>query len=195
LFGIYAGPPTHLPTPPPTTPTPLSRLITSLQKAIEATAFYNNVSYSFAAVSDKFTAAAAAGFNDHKTGSQVTIESLYPVGSVTKPYTAVAAMQFVDQGLLDLDSPVHRLLDPWLQTQSPPTTLLQLWNNDSTIENVTSRHLLGMQAGFSDYNDAVLKNWTINNPGGNISPMDFIRQLNKAFMFKPGQGAAYSGTH
>ena len=131
-----------------------------------------------------------------KAGSQVTTESLYPCGSVTKPYTAVAAIcgLFTRESWTWTPLCIH-CCTPRLQRQSTPTMLLQLWNNDSTIENVTSRHLHGMQAGFSDYNNGALKNWTINNPEGSNLSMDFVRQLNKAFLFKPEQGAAYSGIH
>lgn len=102
-------------------------------------------------------------------------------------------MRLVDKGLLNLEEPVHKILDPWLQSQSLPS-LLQLWKNDSTIQQVTSRHLLGMQAGFLDYNDQFLKNWTINfGASRDYSPMMLLNALDKKFLFPPGKGAAYTG--
>ena len=41
-------------------------------------------------------------------------------GSVTKSFTAVRALRLVQAGKLDLDAPVHVLVDPWLRAQSPP---------------------------------------------------------------------------
>jgi hypothetical protein len=170
----------------------IASLTSALQSIVDSTAHYDNVSYSFAVFSDKFSVAVAAGVDDHKTGTPVTTESLYPAGSVTKPYTAVAAMRLYDQGMFDLDQPVHQILDPWLKSQALPS-LLTLWKNDKTIEKVTSRHLLGMQAGFSDYSSGYLKNWTVNNPSKDYLPMDFINTLDKTFLFEPGKGGAYTG--
>jgi CubicO group peptidase (beta-lactamase class C family) len=124
--------------------TTVASLTQSLQKIVDDNAVRNNISYSFAVVSDQFTVTVASGVDDHNTGRRVTTESLYPAGSVTKPYTAVAAMRLHDKGVLDLEEPVYTILDPWLKSQSIPS-LLTLWNNDPTILNVTSRHLLGMQ--------------------------------------------------
>jgi hypothetical protein len=169
----------------------VASLTSSLQKIIDAGAHQDNISYSFAVVSTEFTATVAAGADDRKSGTQVTTDSMYPAGSVTKPYTAVAAMRLYDQGLLDLEEPVHKILDPWLKSQSIPP-LLSLWKNDPTIESVTSRQLLGMQAGFLDYADGYIRNWTINHPHQDYLPMDFIDALDKTFRFKPGAGAAYS---
>jgi hypothetical protein len=170
----------------------VASLTSSLQSIIDAAVYYDNVSYSFAVISDEFSVAVAGGTDDHQTGTPVTTDSMYPAGSVTKPYTAVAAMRLYDRGLLDLDEPVYKILDPWLKSQSLPP-LLKLWKGDSTIKTVTSRHLLGMQAGFSDYESSFLKNWTVNHPSKDYLPMDFINALDKEFIFKPGKGAAYTG--
>ena len=104
----------------------VASLTSSLQNIIDAGAHQDNISYSFAVVSTDFTATVAAGADDRQSGTQVTTNSMYPAGSVTKPYTAVAAMRLYDQGLLDLEEPVHKILDPWLKSQSKRARILCL---------------------------------------------------------------------
>ena len=58
-----------------------------------------------------------------------------------------------NSGLVDIDAPVAHYVDPVLRKQNG-TTLLELWNGDRTILNVTARMLMGMRAGLLDYNDS-----------------------------------------
>ena len=167
-------------------------LKTTLQGIIDADAAQDNVSYSFAIQSEQLgSIAVAAGTDDHATGTEVNADSLYPAGSVAKAYTAVAAMRLAEKGVLDLDAPVAPIVDPWLSTQSLPT-ISKLWGNNTQIATVTSRQLLSMQAGFGDYEDQPLLNWTIANPSNDYLPMDFLESLDKTFLFEPGTGGAYS---
>jgi CubicO group peptidase (beta-lactamase class C family) len=52
----------------------------------------------------------ATGVANLKTGIEVTPDTLFQIGSTTKPYTAALVMQLVDEGKLDLDAPVKRTL-------------------------------------------------------------------------------------
>ena len=67
----------------------------------------------------------------------VTPDTPFLTASVTQLITATAAMQLVEDGLLDLDAPVRRYL-PWFTTAS----------GDSA--RITPRHLLNQQSGFSE---------------------------------------------
>jgi CubicO group peptidase (beta-lactamase class C family) len=51
-----------------------------------------------------------AGKKSAGGGGPVDEETLYPVASVTKPFTATLAMRLVDQGVLTLDEPLRRLV-------------------------------------------------------------------------------------
>ncbi len=55
-------------------------------------------------------AEAAYGVLNRATGVEVTTDSLFQIGSITKLWTATLVMQLVDEGLLDLDTPVRRYL-------------------------------------------------------------------------------------
>jgi CubicO group peptidase (beta-lactamase class C family)/D-alanyl-D-alanine dipeptidase len=50
------------------------------------------------------------GWADEAAGQPATAETLYRVGSVSKPFTALLVMLLVQLGLLDLDAPVSRYL-------------------------------------------------------------------------------------
>ena len=50
------------------------------------------------------------GHADGERRKPVTAESLFPIGSVTKLFTATAVMQLVERGKVDLDAPLSRYL-------------------------------------------------------------------------------------
>ena len=75
------------------------------------------------------------GLADPKTKSPATAHTAGRVGSVSKLFTDIAAMQLVEQGLLDLDSPVTTYL-PDFQPQNPhprAITLRQLMSHRSGL--------------------------------------------------------------
>ncbi len=68
------------------------------------------------------------GYADPERKIPATAETVYRVGSVSKLFTAIAIMQQVEAGRLDLDAPVNRYL-PDFQPHNPfgePITLRQL---------------------------------------------------------------------
>jgi CubicO group peptidase (beta-lactamase class C family) len=70
------------------------------------------------------------------TSLPVTPDTLFQIGSITKVVTATVIMKLVDEGRLDLDAPVRRVL---------PDFRLQ---DDAATEAVTLRHLLTHTGGF-----------------------------------------------
>lgn len=75
------------------------------------------------------------GLADVENGVAVTPETVFRLASVSKPITAVAALQLAEQGRLDLDAPVNTYL-PELP---------------EFYERVTVRQLLGHLAGVRHY--------------------------------------------
>ena len=49
-----------------------------------------------------------------------------------------------------------------------------------------------MTGGLRDYDDDYVKNWTFTHPDDDITPLDYIHMLNKAFIWEPGAGLSYS---
>ncbi|NKB42660.1 MAG: serine hydrolase [Alphaproteobacteria bacterium] len=76
------------------------------------------------------------GVADIKTGEPLDPEkTAVRIGSITKPLTAIAALQQVDAGTLDLDADINQYLFPY---QVP----------DTYAEPVTAHHILTHQSGF-----------------------------------------------
>ncbi len=80
----------------------------------------------------------AAGFGVTTPGGPaVESETIFAGASISKPLTAVLALQLVDQGRVDLDRPINEYLRSW-----------KLPENDFTRRvPVTLRHLLSHRAG------------------------------------------------
>jgi len=72
------------------------------------------------------------------TGRSVTPQTPFYIGSVTKSFTALAAMQLVEEGKIDLDAPVQKYL-PWFQVE----------NQDASAK-ITVRNLLNHTSGISE---------------------------------------------
>ena len=72
-------------------------------------------------------------------GQRITPRTLFQAGSISKTFTAVAALRLVEQGTLSLDGDVRRRLTSWTLPDSP---LLQ-------GRNVTLRALLSHTAGIN----------------------------------------------
>jgi CubicO group peptidase (beta-lactamase class C family) len=72
-----------------------------------------------------------------RSGRQVTPETPFLIGSVTKSFTALAIMQLSEVGRVQLDAPVQRYL-PWWRVADPDAST-----------RVTVRHLLYQVSGLS----------------------------------------------
>ena len=79
------------------------------------------------------------GLADIASSSPITEDTVFPIGSVTKTFTAIAVMQLWELGLVDLDRPASDYLRAY--------TLIPA---RSTFRPVTLRHLLTHTAGIPD---------------------------------------------
>jgi CubicO group peptidase (beta-lactamase class C family) len=91
----------------------------------------------------------------------------FVIGSLTKSFTALAVMQLVEAGKIDLDAPVRRYL-PWFRVADPPASA-----------QMTVRHLLNQTSGLSFASGSrVLVNW-------DDSPDATEKQARELATFKP----------
>lgn len=88
------------------------------------------------AVGDDLTVC-ATGTTCLSGGQPVTEDTAFLIASITKPWTATLVLQLVDEGLVDLDAPVNRYLEPKLKVADPQVG-----------DIVTVRQLLTHSAGF-----------------------------------------------
>jgi serine beta-lactamase-like protein LACTB len=76
------------------------------------------------------------GMADLENSAPATSSTLYRLGSISKPITAVALLQLYEHGKLDLDAPVQKYCPDFPQKDAP----------------ITSRQLLGHLSGIRHYN-------------------------------------------
>ncbi len=72
-----------------------------------------------------------------ETGRPVTAQTPFRIGSITKSFTALAVMQLVETGNIELDAPVRRYL-PWFRV-----------SDERSSAQITVRHLLNQTSGLS----------------------------------------------
>jgi CubicO group peptidase (beta-lactamase class C family) len=80
----------------------------------------------------------AVGVTDMTTGEPATTDTVYQCGSMTKTWTALAFLQLVGEGAVDLDEPVRARL-PEFRVADPEVSAL-----------VTPRHLLNHTNGIEE---------------------------------------------
>lgn len=112
----------------------------------------------------------------------VTARTRFDVASVTKLFTAVAVLQQVDAGALDLDESIHAYVDLTGGAISPAVTL---------------RHLLSHTSGIADDADEEAGEsyealWTDRPSYSVTQTADFLPQfVHKPAVFQPGTGCRY----
>ena len=117
-----------------------------------------------------------AGQADRTTARPISAETSFRIGSVTKPFTAVAIFQLMEAGKLSLDDPISRHLPHYPEVG----------------KKVTIRHLLSHQSGIPNYTENP-------NLGDIITKPHTLPQLMTLFQeaplhFEPGTQFKYSNS-
>jgi CubicO group peptidase (beta-lactamase class C family) len=81
------------------------------------------------------------------SGRPVTPQTPFLIGSVSKAFTALAVMQLVEAGKVELDAPVQRYL-PWFRVADTQASA-----------QITVRHLLNQTSGISQYATMATMTW------------------------------------
>ncbi|MBI5950293.1 MAG: beta-lactamase family protein [Chloroflexi bacterium] len=81
------------------------------------------------------------GYGEAAPGKPVTPQTQFYIGSVTKGFTALAVMQLIEQGKLELDAPVQKYL-PWFEVADPEAS-----------SKITVRNLLNHTSGLGERGD------------------------------------------
>lgn len=132
------------------------------------------------------------GYADLAAREQVRPNSLFRIASISKPITAVAVLQFVEQDRLKLDAKVLEVLD--LEEQIGEAGA----NFDPRWRKITIRHLLEHRGGWDrDASfDAMFQSVRFARQTGVDAPADqaaIIRaMLPQKLDFEPGERYAYS---
>src|SRR6266849_3757702 len=124
------------------------------------------------AVDGKLVWSAAFGYADLARHAWVTRTTMFRIGSVSKPLTAVALAQLVEQGTLDLDAPVQRYVPSFPEKPCP----------------VTTRELAGHLAGIRHYQgDEFLSNTPYPSVTAGLAIFE-----RDSLLFEPGTRFSYS---
>ncbi len=133
-------------------------------------------SISIAIVDDqRVVLAASTGYADPTTKELATPDTLYRVGSVSKPFTALLLMILVELGLIDLDAPVQKYLPDFQPT-------------NKSAKKITLRQMLSHRSG-------VVREGPVGNYFDDTHPTleATVRALNKTeLVFEPGSTTSYS---
>ncbi len=131
----------------------------------------------------------AAGVADVRTRRPVHPRMVHRVGSITKTFTAVAILQQVGRGRVELDAPVARYLPGLLP--------------DELGQKITVRMLLNHTSGIGDYVAGAFPSLVQGSPRSlddhrfrGISPLELVRfGLEAPRTGEPGQLWSYSNTN
>lgn len=147
---------------------------------------------SLAVVKDgRLVLARGYGYADIETREMVAPDALFRIASVSKPITAVAALQLAEQGRLSLDAKAFALLP---ELTPPPSASTP----DARLQDVTVRQLLTHLGGWDrDQSfDPMFRSTEIAQALGAPAPADVetvIRyMLGRPLDFAPGERYAYS---
>jgi CubicO group peptidase (beta-lactamase class C family) len=120
-----------------------------------------------------------SGSADIAAGRPVTPDTSFAIASVSKTFTSALVMALVEEGKIQLDSPVRRYL-PNLKKVSSKILVSQLLDHTS---------------GLRDYFfHASIDHALLTKPDRRWSAADALRYVGKAY-FKPGAGWHYSNTN
>lgn len=112
------------------------------------------------------------GFSDLENFVPAKATTVYRLGSISKPITAVAAMQLVERGKLDLDAPVQKYVPSFPQKPWPITARLLL----SHMSGI--RHYKGEEISITRHYDNLVEGLRIFQ--------------DDALLFEPGTRYSYS---
>lgn len=132
------------------------------------------------------------GWADAQARRPATADTLYRMGSVSKLFTATAALQLADQGRLDLDAPITRALPEFrIGSRFPAGPLGPARPQDA----ITLRLLLSHQAGLPRDRLAGMW-WAADSAQGQRLPQDFREAVaalaQDELAQPPGLAVAYS---
>lgn len=134
-------------------------------------------------------------FGVREIGAQepVTENSVFNIASMTKAITATAAMQLVEQGKLDLDSPISK----WLPFADRLMVLDSFDADGKPVlrepkSQVTLRHLMTHTSGHG-YTTWTEKLHQYAEATGGLPPLDYENEESwlRPLVFDPGEGWAY----
>jgi D-alanyl-D-alanine carboxypeptidase len=117
------------------------------------------------------------GFADRDTGRHVAADTVFRIGSITKPFTAALILKLQAVGKLSIDRPAAELLPAGVAAPDPRITL---------------RHLLSHTSGLANYTSLPWFDADIARP---LPRPELVRRvIAESLGFEPGSRFAYSNS-
>lgn len=147
------------------------------EKAALLTESYGTTSVQYALIDNgKIILSGQTGKNDMKGKQPLTKDTLYGIGSVSKMYTAAAVMKLVDEGKVDLDTPVVNYV-PEFQMK------------DERYKHITPRMLLNHSSGLQG---TIYSNTFLFKDNDSYAHDTLLQQLsNQSLKADPGAFSVY----
>ena len=142
----------------------------------------------------------ALGLMDRERGKPMTEDTIFRIYSMTKPITSVAFMMLVEEGLVALDDPVHRLIPAWRDlgvfVAGVPGAFQSKRTNAPMRMVDLLRHTSGLTYGFQQRTnvDAAYRKLGIGNiEASPLTLEDSVEALAQVPLeFSPGEAWNYS---
>ena len=107
-----------------------------------------------------------------------TPQTKFRIGSITKQFTAMLIMQFVEEGILKLDGTLTQYISDYPKESGDKITIHQLLNHTSGIPSYT---------GFPNFRSELMRKYA--------SPKDFVKIFwEKELEFEPGTAYRYNNS-
>ncbi|WP_312506264.1 serine hydrolase domain-containing protein [Lysinibacillus sp.] len=138
---------------------------------------YETISVQYALIDNgKIVLSGQTGKNDIKGKQPLTKDTLYGIGSVSKVYTAAAVMKLVDEGKVDLDTPVFHYVPDFKM-------------KDERYKKITPRMLLNHSSGIQG---TMFTNAFLFEDNDTYAHDNLLRQLSdKTLKADPGAFSVY----
>ncbi|TDV41429.1 D-alanyl-D-alanine carboxypeptidase [Actinophytocola oryzae] len=117
-----------------------------------------------------------SGVANLHTGQRVPIDGRFRIGSMTKSFTATAALQLVAKGRLDLNRTVQSYVPDVLPTSYPPITIDQLLSYTSGLPGSDIDHkdpTWFLAHRFDTWTPQQLFRVSFHNEDGSVKPLHF----------------------
>src|SRR5580658_4626297 len=165
-------------------PPPVPANIDELKSAVAAILKKYNVPGAGIALvtKDKVVWTGGVGKADLATNRDVTADTMFRVGSITKGFVALSALQLAERGKLSLDEKVSDV--------APEIPVVNPWESTNSV---TLAQLLEHTAGFDDFSLAEF--YDFNSPPDNPRPLQWTLthfQGPEHVRWKPGTRMSYS---
>ena len=130
-------------------------------------------------VGDSTPVRRAYGMADLEHAAPINVDTVFEAGSVSKQFTAAAALLLVNQGRLSLDDDIHRYI-PELPDYGHPVTIAEL---------------LGHTSGLRDWGDIeAIAGWPRTERVYDMDDVLHITARQHALNFDPGTAWSYTNT-